>query len=389
MVLESNKAKKELEFTVPSELAELVQVCFQCGVCSGVCPVARILPGFLPRRMILDILSGESNKVVTSGHAWDCLTCGACQERCPMHIGLLNFISGIRAECLAQDINYCRTHDNVLGSLYRMQANPQLRPSRLHLLDSDVQIDQDSSVLYFIGCLPYFHVAFSDDVGFEGMAIANNTIRLLNHIGIKPAVSNDERCCGHDFLWRGELDMFEKLAKQNIELLEKYDLIITSCPECLRTLSMDYPERLGISPNVKHFSQVLVEQGEKFEQDLGPHTVTLHDSCRLGRHMKIFEPPRELLHLSGNQLVEMASHHQEAECCGVSAWINCNERNKMIRRSRMNEAIETGASELVTTCPKCQIHLSCLKKDVSEPEYPITIKDLASVLARTILKKED
>jgi Fe-S oxidoreductase len=361
---------------------EFVRKCYQCGTCSGICPKARVKTGFLPRRMVHEVITGNASKVIESGDSWDCLTCGTCQSVCPMKI---DFLDMIRKSRKAGMDGHCKlAHENVIGgSFYNILKNEKTKPKRRQFLDKDVKINEKSDVLYFMGCVTYLDIIFKDDIGFEGMEIADNTVRLLNLVGVEPAVLDEEKCCGHDQLWRGQTETFEEFAKQNSEFLENYKTIVTSCPECYRTLAVDY-KNAGVELNVKHISEILLENVDKIKGNRNNGVVTFHDSCRLGRFMGIYEPPRELLKSAGYEIREMQKNKEEALCCGVSAFVNCDDENKEIRRRKMKDALETGAKIMVTPCPKCQIHLKCLQRDESEPDYDIEIMDLSTILMKNI-----
>ena len=373
---------------------EVVQGCFQCGVCSGACPKSHVQPEFLPRRLVLDVVGGNKDQVLKSGAAWECLTCGLCHSLCPMHLGLMGFIRDLRCEMVETGVHHVPAHENIIGPLMSILADSRSRPRRRHLFDGDLRISpvENHDILYFSGCLPYFGVEFKPDLGFEGMNIAYNTVKLLNAIEIEPAISDLEKCCGHDLLWRGEKQQFLVLMEQNIDLLTKYDKIVVSCPECLRTLVLDYEEFGGTNLKVEYIGNLLANHLDSIPLLEGNNTIsaTFHDSCRLGRHMNIYEEPRNVLTHFGFDLKEMASSREEAHCCGVAAFIQCDESNKKIRRERMAEAVATGADVLVTPCPKCQIHLKCLQNDRSEPEkYEIEIVDFATILANRLSKEDE
>ncbi|MEE8403379.1 MAG: (Fe-S)-binding protein, partial [Candidatus Hydrothermarchaeaceae archaeon] len=301
-------------------IEDFVKTCYQCGMCSGVCPKAIVKPGFLPRKMVHEMITGHVERGLESGDAWDCLTCGTCQDKCPMNVDFLDMVRESRRA--GKGANCKVAHDNTLGmDFYNILKNKNTKPRRKKFLSEDVRVDDDSDVLYFMGCVTYLDIIFKDDVGFEGMDIADNTIRLLNAVGITPAVLDGEKCCGHDQFWRGQNEFFEEFAKQNVEHLKKYKTIVTSCPECYRTLAVDYKERLGIELNVKHISELLVEKVGEIEPN-GSKKVTFHDSCRLGRYMNVYDQPRELLKKAGHEVLEMAKTREESICCGVSAFVN-------------------------------------------------------------------
>ena len=235
-----------------------------------------------------------------------------------------------------------------------------------------------------MGCAPHLDAPFRGDVGFKGIDVTNDTIRTLNRIGIIPAVVDDEKCCAHDYLWRGEKGVFEAFGRQNAEALREYDSIITACPECYRTLAVEYRDLLGIKLNVKHISQVCSEHLDKIKsKDRG--AVTYHDSCRLGRFMNVYEEPRKVLEKAGYKVLEMADNREDALCCGVPTWVSCNDENKKIREKKLEDAVATGAKRLVVPCPKCEIHLKCLQVDKSEQgRYPIEIVNLSTLISESL-----
>ncbi len=370
------------------------RVCTQCAICSGACPKARVKPGFLPRRIVYEVVTGNASRLIDSGLAWHCLTCKQCQVRCPMGVDFTAIVRELRREMLSRGKGTVVAHANTLGpSLYRMMGNGKLKPKHRDFLAKDAKIGDGKEVLYFMGCTAILDFVFRDDVGFEGLDVANNAIRLMNAVGVEPAVLDEERCCGHDQLWRGEEGDFEGLAKQNAELLKGYGTIVTSCPECYRALAVDYKERLGVKLNVKHISEFLAERQDKLKANGGvtKTIATYHDSCRLGRYMGVYEEPRKLLSAFGYELREMANSRDAALCCGVPQYVNCDDENKKIRRNRMKDAAETGASIMVTPCMKCQIHLKCLQRDASEKTegraYPVEIVDFTTALARKLAKE--
>ncbi len=290
-------------------------------------------------------------------------------------------------------------HGALMTSVAELMAADDLKQNRLSWLSPELKVAEEGELLYFTGCLPYFEFLFKDigvdspfeQIGERATATAAATVRLLNAAGVSPVVMADERCCGHDFLWNGDSGLFEKLARLNIAQIKQRGVkrIVSSCPECVRTLSLDYPqvERLGVK--VLHTSQLLAElasEGRLKFKETAERTVTYQDPCRLGRHLGVFEEPRALLAaVPGLKLAEMADSKGESTCCGgPTGWINCGALARQIQIARLAEAQATGASSLVTACPKCQIHLTCgmlgkLPEGVAAPSLEIT--DLSVLLA--------
>jgi len=234
-----------------------------------------------------------------------------------------------------------------------MMVNPALRPRRLSWLPGDAKVAERGDILFFVGCLPLYDALF-EELGLGLTGIATSAIRILNALGVVPVILSEERCCGHDLLWTGDIEGFKRLAELNVEAIRATGAkkIITACPECYRTLKLDYPDVLGdLGFEVLHISEFLyrtLEEGKlKFEREL-KRKVTYHDSCRLGRHMGVYEPPRELLKaIPGLELVEMERNRENAACCGVSSWLLCGEISKKLQLERLKEAVATGAEQLV------------------------------------------
>ena len=116
---------------------------------------------------------------------------------------------------------------------------------------------------------------------------------------------------------------------------------------------------------------------------------TYQDPCRLSRYLpkdnKIVEQVREIfqdLKSLGYEFKEMEHNKENALCCGVNSWMNCNERSKALRYKRLVEAKDVG-TKMITACPKCRIHLTCLKKDY-EDFSSIEILDLSEFLVNLI-----
>jgi Fe-S oxidoreductase len=102
----------------------------------------------------------------------------------------------------------------------------------------------------------------------------------------------------------------------------------------------------------------------------------------LGRWSGIYDAPRQLLELvPGTRLVEMAHHRENALCCGTSAWMECSSCSKTMQEDRLREAVASGAEQLITACPKCQIHLICAQ---SNTDLNVRVTDLFVYLAESL-----
>ena len=267
-------------------------------------------------------------------------------------------------------------------------ANSTIRQKRLEWLSDEYHTSDQSDTLFFAGCAPYFEPIF-EDIGARPLDIAKGSLKILNLLGIEPRLLPNERCCGHDMLWTGDIETFKKLAEHNAATIREAGIrkIIFSCPECYRTFKEDYPKYVNLDCELQHITELLAEKIEegKVNFDMVRKKVTYHDPCRLGRHLGIYEPPRKLIEsIPGMELVEMKQNREESLCCGTSAFTNCDSYSKQVRIERLLEAKATGADALVTSCPKCQIHFKCAmvsKGEEKGPDVEIEVVDIVNLVA--------
>ena len=262
-------------------------------------------------------------------------------------------------------------------------TQPGLEQDRLGWIDPDLEVDQESDTIYFPGGLPYYDAAFGD-LDFEGLDIARSAVKILNQLGIQPRILENERCCGHDPYWQGDMETFQDLAALNLEIIRSTGAkrIITTCPECAYTLGATYPEEIGdLGMEVLHISELLAGELTRSLNGNG-EKVTFQDPCRLGRFSEIYQEPRDVITGMGYDLVEMEHNRATSICCGTSCWSTCGQTNKKVQSARLEEAEEAGAELLVTACVKCQIHLRCAQLGPENGKAShLPIRDLTTLVA--------
>ena len=385
----SNKVQKLVTWINEIEKCK-IKYCAGCGKCGGSCLLARVNPEFSPRIMAEKALFGFEEEIFTSDELWACSTCYACNERCPSGVKFAEFIRASRVESIRSGFEAIKSHWGILSDFSKIMANSELKQKRLNWIPKSLSISKKGSTVYWVGCLPYFDVIFQD-IELKSLEIATGAIKIMNQAGISPVVLDNETCCGHDSYWSGEVETFEKLAGKNIELLENAgaQTIVTSCPECYRTLKEDYPDMGKFDFEVRHTSEFILDMLEdgKIEFKNTEKKVTYHDPCRLGRHLGIYEEPRRVLELTGTKLIEMERNKTNAACCGLNAWVGCNTFSRALRVNRLDEACRTGADILITACPKCLVHFNCLLKKhpptLGVPE--VKIIDLTAFAAESLV----
>jgi Fe-S oxidoreductase len=361
--------------------------CLECGICTGSCPVSRYHPQYSPRIMVERALLDDDEAMLSERECWDCLTCGTCSARCPSTVDFNEFTRALRTHARESGFEGTDTHAGILRAVMELEIG-RTGARDVSWVAEDADVSAKGTVLFYTGCLPYYGVVFKE-LGVDTVGMANSTIRLLNACGVKPVVSRDETCCGHDLYWTGEPAAIRKLARRNIKMIADSgaETVVFACPECYAMFRTVYPRFVGDLPfDVQHLSEFLKARTESGEISFGwvGAKVTYQDPCRLGRFLGVYEEPRELLaKIPGLELLEMPRARSEALCCGSSAWVGCTRINKSIQKERLAEAADTGATTLVTSCPKCSIHLSCAAKD-DDTTRTVGIRFIADVLAEAM-----
>lgn len=365
--------------------------CVECGKCTSVCPVARVDPNFAPRLIVVKALEGVETNLAQEKDMWSCITCEMCNDMCPYKVDYTGFIQGMRAEAAKAGNLPVLSQGGAVHTMQRIMAKG-LKQNRLSWLTPDLRVKEKGDVFYFTGCAVQLGTLYHDRAA-ELKRTPASIVKVLNAAGIEPVVSNNEVCCGHDLNWTGDEDTLLSLMDRNVKIIKESGAktVVFSCPECMRTFEVDYQDFLGDLPfELKHISEYLLElvdEGKlKFKENGGK--VTYQDSCRLGRHLGIYDPPRDLIKEIGMDLVEMPNNREKAGCCGVNAFGNCSETSRKLQLDRLIEAAGTGADMMLTFCPKCAIHFNCLlsspKLPVDRGKVKIVVRDFGVVIAERL-----
>src|SRR5437867_12397082 len=198
--------------------------------------------------------------------------------------------------------------------------------------------------------------------------IFDSSVKLLRAVGIQPMILDRSfmKCCGHDQLWQGKVDVFERMREYNTKIIKMLGVktFITSCAEGYRTFKLDY-KLDGV--RVVHITQFLYERGLRIPPQ--PDTakkirVAFQDPCRSGRQMPIdpvYEEPRELVKRVDNaELVELKTFRADAQCCGVAQMMYCNDKTKGLTAKRMNERPNSKADNPPAPGPSGRPHFGVL-----------------------------
>ncbi len=280
----------------------------------------------------------------------DCTGCKLCFSTCP---------SELRLEEIMRYRRYLHESKGSHRDVFRLAGKLAAQTEMSGWL-KDVRCDPDSGVAYFPGCGPVFDLLLMRDTNYSGAAQA--AVKVMNKLKIEPAVIYG--CCGHDLYYSGALDEFGAV-KERLERKLGGKKIVVGCAECYQMLKNVY------NANVVHFSEFLQETCPDLPR-LDVKT-TFHDPCRLGRYNQVYDAPRSIIG-KASDFTEMEHSREEAQCCGVSSWLNCNKESREMREKRIREAVDTGAEILVTSCTKCSIHLDCIYHEKKYEGDPLKLK---------------
>lgn len=410
--------------------------CTECGRCQTQCPSWNTGKPLSPKLFVTDIrdaavanasylqdpdtfatdttysdvdllkLVGESN-VIHPDVLWSCTNCGACVEQCPVDIEHIDHVVNMRRFQVLAESDFPSELMGMFKNL-EVKGNPWGRNNaeraswitearrdgiEVPVFGEDAKSFDDIEYLFWVGCAG----AFDDD----GKRTTRAVVELLHTAGVKFAVlSKAERCTGDPARRAGNEFLFQQLALENIDTLngvfsevpKGQRKIITTCPHCFNTFRNEYPDFDGYF-DVFHHTQLLnrlvrdklltpIPRGPK---DRKP--ITYHDPCFLGRHNKVFDPPRELLGATGADLVEMPRNRNEGFCCGAGGARMFMEENlgTRINENRAAEAVATGAAEIAVGCPFCNTMMVSGVKAVADATPAPAVRDVAQMLRDSVL----
>ncbi len=246
---------------------------------------------------------------------------------------------------------------------------------------------ESPEILFWVGC------AGSYDQ--RAQKITRAFASILEKAQIKFAILGKEEMCTGDPVRRaGNEFMFQMMAYQNIQVLNNYGIkkIVTTCPHCFNTLKNEYKELGGNYEVIHHTTllQQLIDEGKIRIKEGGSYKgkrITFHDSCYLGRANNIYEAPRQVLELLDAELVEMKRCRSNGLCCGAGGAQMFKEEEKGTTRvnwERTDEALETGATVIVSSCPFCNTMLTDGVK-TKEKEESVKVLDVAELVALSMV----
>jgi Fe-S oxidoreductase/nitrate reductase gamma subunit len=404
--------------------------CTECGRCTAACPANITGKPLSPRKIVVNVrqrtmelapllvgdraearapalAAGEGadagsstlgdaaanrllDNYITEDELWACTSCRACVQECPVSIDQLDVINQLRRNLVLTESRFPEEIQPAFEALERNGAPWKFQPADrgrwadgldVTTMAEFVERNERPDVLFWVGCMASF-----DD---RAKKIAVAFARILQAANIRFAILAQEESCNGDPARRmGNEYLYQMLARQAIETLDRYQVttIVTTCPHCFHQIGNEYPD-LGGNYEVIHHSTYIERL---LEQDLVPLRTTegtqlvvaYHDSCYLGRYNDVYDSPRETLKraLPVVTIAEPPRSRSRGLCCGAGGgrmWME--ERiGKRINVERTEELLATGANTLAVACPFCMTMISDGAKSLGSD---VPVYDIAEVVA--------
>jgi Fe-S oxidoreductase len=339
--------------------------CVECGRCQVNCPAWGAGKELNPKTIILQtqeaLLAGERERKLAEVYSekvlWQCTTCGACENQCPVGIEHVPIIIGARRglvsngeapDYMAGVYNHLERRGNIWGLGYD-QRQKFVDSATLEIFDP-----RKHDILVWLGCAGAFEADFQKSL--------RSMFGILRLKGVKFGVLSKEKCTGDPAKRTGNEYMFQELANQNIEDLKAAGpkKILTSCPHCVKTIGDDY-RRFGYEVEIVHSSVFIEELTRDMRSDAARDNVTFHDPCYLGRYAGRVDEPRALLTRFGGDISEPVRNRDNPYCCGAGGGLLFADKEEepgtRISDVRFKQLQDTGAQTVVTACPFCSIML--------------------------------
>jgi len=397
--------------------------CTECGRCAVNCPTTITGKTLNPKLLIVDIrnhlyarekelLAGDKDAFgwevdkhgaslvddVKYDAIWDCTTCRACSEACPVMIEHVDKVVDLRRHLVLMEANLPKELGQTLRNL-ESKGNPWGLPNSdrakwaegldvPHLSEAP-----DAEYVFWVGCAGAY-----DD---RQKKVSRALVGILREAGVSFAfLGEEEGCTGDPARRAGNEYLFQTQAQANIDLLKGYELhrqgrkkrLVTHCPHCFNTIKNEYPQFGGNFEIVHHSTLIeqLIAEGrvKPRRTPQGSRSITYHDSCYLGRYNEVYEQPRKVLQaIPGLEIKEMARSRTTGMCCGAGGarvWMEEHDGDR-INHTRVEQALEVQPDTIAVACPFCNL---MMEDAIGAKQSSLKSRDIAELVWDSLGKDE-
>ncbi len=369
------------------DFRELAKKCLHCGLCTMVCPVYKVEVDEYKAARGRNLLANQlSRKRDFNGQLaekfYACTLCLNCRATCPAGVRIDDIVTSIRRRlveegCLPEIFKPFLKNISEYGNPFNepIEKRTDVYPPTYK--------EKTSDTLLFFGCV----------TSYQDIQIVPNTMKILDKAGVDySTMGREEYCCGYLAYLTGS-NRFKEFVNKNLERFARFkpNRIVTTCAGCYKTLRELYPKYSDFDFEVLHmveYIEQLISEGKlKFEKPF-LRKIVYHDPCDLGRHMKIYEPPRKILqNIPGLQLMEFKENRNLAKCCGGGGGLKAfnNTLSIDIAYQRALEAIDLGAEIIVSACPACKSSFQqAAAKLRKEKKGRLQVEDITELAAEAL-----
>ena len=360
----------------PGQVLEL-EACTQCGECLKHCPVQdvtgnpavsppekiRMFREFIRKSQGLKALlfgPGEADRRLLEDFTravYECTTCGACGQNCPVGIFTQRLWPMLRKEMVKRGLGPLGVQANIQKAIEN-SGNPYEKPAADRYkpwFPEGVKVAERADIAYYAGCTG----------AYEANPMVRGDVLVLAATGEPFCMlpPEEEVCCGFPLFITGQHDLLRDLTKKLVEGYHAKGVkaLICSCPCCVNIMTRDWPLFYGreLPFKIRHITQYVsaaIKQGRlKLGKELHERVI-YHDPCYLTRGVGVIEEPREVLRsIPGVKLLEFERHGLNSRCCGAGGAARkvYHENATAMGRLTIDEAVAKKADRLILSCPAC------------------------------------
>jgi glycolate oxidase len=317
---------------------------------------------------------------------YKCTTCLNCNAVCPAGIKVHDIIQAARTRLV--NAGYLPSIHQALMESIEEKGNPfgEAPEKRTDIYPREYQPKDKASTLLYFGCV----------ASYQDINIIPSVLNIMNKASIDYiSLGSKEYCCGYISFLLGDEKEFESCINKNISLFKQmgFKEIVTTCAGCYRTFKDLYSkymklDNIQVYHIVEYLDKLITDHQITFKDGAKKVKVSYHDPCDIGRHMNIYEPPRNVIRaLPSVELVEFPQNRNLAKCCGGGGGLKAydTEMSLEIAYKRIQEANSVGAEVVVSACPACKSNLQVAAARLrKEKKGKIKVMDIAELVADAI-----